>query len=72
MIGYRAGKKICDKLNVRTLSLAMSARKLLTFTRYSGQDPEVGQDATDPFWIGVDKANTPPPRIVTFTLSVGF
>ncbi|MBN2215662.1 MAG: SusC/RagA family TonB-linked outer membrane protein [Bacteroidales bacterium] len=72
MIGYRAGKNLCEKLNVRTLSFALSARKLLTFTRYSGQDPEVGQDATNPFWIGVDKANTPPPRIVTFTVSVGF
>jgi TonB-linked SusC/RagA family outer membrane protein len=72
MIGYRAGQSLCNKLKVRTLSIAMSARKLLTFTRYSGQDPEVGQDASDPFWIGVDKANTPPPRIITFTVSVGF
>ena len=72
MIGYRAGQNLCNKLKVRTLSLALSARKLLTFTNYSGQDPEVGQDATNPFWIGIDKANTPPPRIVTFTVSVGF
>jgi TonB-linked SusC/RagA family outer membrane protein len=72
MIGYRAGQNLCNKLKVRTLSVALSARKLLTFTNYSGQDPEVGQDATNPFWIGVDKANTPPPRIVTFTVSVGF
>jgi TonB-linked SusC/RagA family outer membrane protein len=72
MIGYRAGQNLCNKLKVRTLSVALSARKLLTFTNYSGQDPEVGQDATNPFWIGIDKANTPPPRIVTFTVSVGF
>ena len=48
--------------------MAISARKLLTFTQYSGQDPEVGQDASDPFWIGVDLAKTPPPRMVTFTI----
>jgi hypothetical protein len=41
-------------------------------TGYSGQDPEVGQDASDPFWIGVDKATTPPPRILTMSLAVGF
>jgi len=41
-------------------------------TNYSGQDPEVGQDASDPFWIGVDEARTPPPRIYTFTVGIGF
>jgi TonB-linked SusC/RagA family outer membrane protein len=71
-VGYRLPLKVCQKLNVRTMNFAASARKLLTFTNYSGQDPEVGQDASDPFWIGIDYANTPPPRIVTFSISVGF
>jgi TonB-linked SusC/RagA family outer membrane protein len=70
--GYQLGKKTCNKLGIRKANFTVSARKLLTFTRYSGQDPEVGQDASDPFWIGVDKANTPPPRIVTISLAVGF
>lgn len=70
--GYRFKKDFCDKLGLKTLNLAVSARKLLTFTNYSGQDPEVGQNAADPFWIGVDKANTPPPKMVTFSVSVGF
>lgn len=72
VIGYQAGQELCNKLRLRTLSFAVSARKLLTFTKYTGQDPEVGQDATDPFWIGVDEANTPPPRILTFSVSIGF
>ncbi|MBN2611235.1 MAG: SusC/RagA family TonB-linked outer membrane protein [Bacteroidales bacterium] len=72
MVSYRAGKKVCDMLNLRTLTFAASARKILTFTNYSGQDPEVPQNASNPFWIGVDKANTPPPRVITFTVSVGF
>ena len=59
-------------MKLRTASVSVSARKLLTLTKYSGQDPEVGQDASDPFWIGVDYANTPPPRMVTFTIAVGF
>ncbi len=59
-------------MKLRTASVSVSARKLLTFTKYSGQDPEVGQDASDPFWIGVDDAKTPPPRMVTFTIAVGF
>ena len=70
--GYRLRRDWCDRLNVRSLTMAFSARKVLTLTRYSGQDPEVGQDASDPFWIGVDRANTPPPKIFTFSIAVGF
>ncbi|HEX2395358.1 MAG TPA: hypothetical protein VHI78_08430, partial [Bacteroidales bacterium] len=72
MIGYRFKQEFCQKLNIRTLGVTFSARKLFTMTRYTGQDPEIGQNAQDPFWIGVDRANTPPPRIYTVALSVGF
>jgi len=44
----------------------------MTFTNYSGQDPEIGQNASDPFWFGVDYANTPPPRVYTVAVTVGF
>ncbi|MFZ5941637.1 MAG: SusC/RagA family TonB-linked outer membrane protein [Bacteroidota bacterium] len=71
-VGYRLPKEICNKIHVRSLDFALSARKLLTFTNYSGQDPEVGQDASNPFWIGVDYANTPPPKIFTLSVAVGF
>jgi hypothetical protein len=70
--GYRVPARICNKIHVRSLNLAFSARKFWTWTRYSGQDPEVGQDASDPFWIGVDWANTPPPKILTMSIAVGF
>jgi TonB-linked SusC/RagA family outer membrane protein len=70
--GYQVNQKTCQKLGLRSLSIAASARKLITVTRYTGQDPEVGQNASDPFWIGVDTANTPPPKTFTFSLLVGF
>jgi TonB-linked SusC/RagA family outer membrane protein len=72
IISYRLKREWCEKLNLRNMNFALSGRKLMTFTNYSGQDPEVGQDASDPFWIGVDKANTPPPKIITFSVSIGF
>jgi hypothetical protein len=71
-LGYRLKQELCDRMNIRTMAFTISARKLLTFTEYSGQDPEVGQDASNPFWIGVDYAKTPPPRIATFSVIVGF
>ena len=72
MMAYRLKPEVCQKLNLKRVSFALSGRKLMTFTDYTGQDPEVGQDASDPFWIGVDKANTPPPKIVTLSVSIGF
>jgi hypothetical protein len=72
MVGYRFDQEFCRKLNLRTLGVTFSARKLFTLTNYSGQDPEIGQNAMDPFWIGVDEANTPPPRVYTVAISIGF
>lgn len=71
-VGYLLSRELCEKLRIRKGSIALSARKLMTFTNYSGQDPEVGQDASDPFWIGVDRANTPPPKIITMSFTIGF
>jgi len=71
-IGYKVPQRICKALSVNRINLALSARKLLTFTNYSGQDPEVGQDASDPFWVGVDQARTPPARMTTLSVSVAF
>lgn len=68
---YQLNKKLCSKIGVRKANVAFSARKFLTLTNYSGQDPEVGQDASNPFWIGVDKARTPPPSVFTFTIGLG-
>ncbi len=71
-ISYQVPQKLCNKVGLRKANLAMSARKLYTFTNYSGQDPEIGQDASNPFWIGVDYARTPPPKMITFSIALGF
>jgi hypothetical protein len=71
-LGYIVPQAFCRKLGIRKATLSLSARKLYTFTNYSGQDPEVGQDASNPFWIGVDNARTPPPKVITFSFGVGF
>ncbi len=71
-IGYELSKETASKLGLRRAVIALSGRKLYTFTNYSGQDPEVGQNASDPFWMGVDNARTPPPIVYTFSLAIGF
>jgi len=72
MVTYQFKNEFCQKLNLRSLDLSLSARKLFTITNYTGEDPEIGQDASDPYWIGEDESNTPPPRIYTVSLSIGF
>jgi hypothetical protein len=71
-LSYRVPQEVCRKLRMRRLNISVSGRKLLTFTQYSGQDPEVGQNADDPFWIGVDRAKTPPPKVITLSVGIGF
>jgi hypothetical protein len=71
-IGYELSKNMCTKIGIRRANLALSGRKLMTFTNYSGQDPEIGQDASNPFWMGVDNARTPPPKVYTFSIAIGF
>jgi TonB-linked SusC/RagA family outer membrane protein len=70
-LGYRVPQTLCTKIGLRNASVVLSARRLLTFTNYTGQDPEVGL-GSDAFWIGVDNANTPPTKQVTLTLQLGF
>jgi TonB-linked SusC/RagA family outer membrane protein len=71
MASYKIGPKLCNKLHVRTMSITLSARKIYTLTNYSGQDPEVGGNAKDPFWIGADYSRTPPPQIATCAFTIG-
>lgn len=71
-LSYRLSQSLCNKFGVRKANVALSARKLYTWTGYSGQDPEIGQDASNPFWIGVDRARTPPPRVYTISVGIGF
>jgi TonB-linked SusC/RagA family outer membrane protein len=71
MATYAVNQKMCARLHIRSLSLTLSARKIYTLTKYSGQDPEVGGDASNPYWIGADNSRTPPPQIVTCALSIG-
>jgi TonB-linked SusC/RagA family outer membrane protein len=71
-IQYTLSKKLCKQLRIRSLDIGLTMRKVLTFTQYSGQDPEVPQVGTDPFWFGTDKARTPPPRAYTLSFALAF
>lgn len=66
-LGYRLSKETMSKLHLpnSSIRLYMSGENLLTFTKYSGIDPEVGG-------IGIDGGRYPISRTFTFGINLNF
>ncbi|MCB4808185.1 TonB-dependent receptor [Tamlana sp. 62-3] len=78
-IGYTFDSSIIEKLGMERLRLSVSGQNLLTFTDYSGLDPEVnyfgsaGNNNTSSNTVkGFDFGNYPTVRSFTFSLSAKF
>ncbi len=71
-INYTFSREQVKRLNLDMLRLTFTARKLFTFTRYSGQDPEVSNRVRDPFWFGTDSGIVPSPTVYSLSVMVGF
>jgi TonB-linked SusC/RagA family outer membrane protein len=63
-IGYTLPSKITDKAHIDRLRFYVSASNLLTITKYTGYDPEIGS--------GVDYGNYPQARSVIFGVNCDF
>jgi len=70
-ISYNFGN-IARKIKLQDLKLNFMIYNLYTWTNYTGVDPEVPMLSTDPFFIGEDKADTPPPKNYIISLNVKF
>tara|TARA_R110000744_G_scaffold14462_3_gene41215 strand:- start:7018 stop:10053 length:3036 start_codon:yes stop_codon:yes gene_type:complete len=78
-LGYTVPSDITEKLGLDNLRLSLSAQNLLTFTNYSGLDPEVsyygsgGNNNTSSNTAqGFDFGNYPTVRTVTMSLNLKF
>lgn len=69
---YTFDQTLLKKLGMKTLSAYVTAENLFTWTNYTGQDPEVSATGSDPFRMAYDYSMTPPSRIFTLGLAVGF
>ncbi len=68
-IGYRIPSQVS---RLRSARVYFSIQNALTFTKYSGFDPEIGTNrANNPLYIGIDETNYPLPRIYTVGINVG-
>ena len=65
-------KKVAEKIRMKELKLYFMVYNIYTWTRYTGVDPEVPMLSTDPFFIGEDKADTPPPISYILSLNLKF
>ncbi|HOH24930.1 MAG TPA: SusC/RagA family TonB-linked outer membrane protein, partial [Bacteroidales bacterium] len=70
-LSYGLPKNFCRKIKVNTINAFVTAYDLLTWTNYTGQDPEVTLPSrvTD---IAMDRAQTPPSKRISGGLIINF
>lgn len=71
-IRYSVDNKVLSKFKMKSLSAYITAENLVTFTKYTGQDPEVTATGSDPFRLAFDDSMTPPTKMFTIGLVAGF
>ena len=82
-LGYYLPQSVLSKIKLQSLKIYVSAMNLLTFTRYSGFDPEVNAMGGSPAFNSssggssnaagaIDFYTVPQPRTITFGINVGF
>ena len=70
-IGYDF-KKLFRQLPLQQARLYFTAQNILTFTNYSGMDPEVGYGGDDVWASGIDLGFYPSPRTLIFGVNLKF
>jgi hypothetical protein len=70
-LGYTFNKNLTSSIGVNKLRLYVSAINVLTFTKYSGYDPEARSD-TNRGGGGSTFYSAPPAKTVTFGINVNF
>lgn len=70
-ISYNLPSKFCKRMQVRDVRVYGTAYNLFTWTRYSGQDPEVSL-SSNPKELPKDRNMTPPGKRITIGLNIKF
>lgn len=69
-LGYTLPKTWATKAGVKNLRVYVSADNLLTFTKYTGFDPEIGDYYYNPLYYGIDVGNYPVARTIMGGLNI--
>ncbi len=70
--GYTFPKPVLDKLRLSNLRLYVSGQNVLTFTKYSGLDPELTGTGTTNLTQGIEFFTMPQPKVFMAGLNVSF
>lgn len=68
---YVLGRELADRLKVRNARVFVTSQNLLTFTRYSGMDPEVNYTGDNNLLRATDFFTYPQARTVSVGLNLG-
>jgi len=71
-LGYTFSDKLVKRIRFSKAKLFVSGTNLITFTKYTGYDPEVAAFATNDATLGVDLSVYPPARTYTFGINFTF
>ncbi len=74
-LGYTLPASLTQKVKIEKLRVYIGAKNLLTFTKYSGFDPEVGENTTIPNSIlerGFDRGTYPQSKMFLLGLNLTF
>ncbi|RDV15647.1 TonB-dependent receptor [Pontibacter diazotrophicus] len=71
-LGYSLPGQLVDRVGLRKVRVYATGQNLLTFTKYSGFDPEVSSNAQDAVTAANDQATLPQLRSFTLGVNIGF
>ncbi|QJD95250.1 SusC/RagA family TonB-linked outer membrane protein [Mucilaginibacter robiniae] len=66
---YTLAQRVARQLGLKNISAYVTAENLYTFTKYTGQDPEVASRGNGIFSLVQDNSTTPPAKIFTLGLT---
>lgn len=69
---YNLPRALISRISMTNMKVYVNIQNLYTFTKYSGYDPEIGEDTLNSNVYGLDNGRYPSPRIFTFGLNVTF
>ncbi|WP_348798011.1 SusC/RagA family TonB-linked outer membrane protein [Flavobacterium adhaerens] len=71
-IGYNLPNSLVSKIGVAGIKVYSNMQNIMTFTKYSGYDPEVGTLNNSALYSGIDNGRYPSPRVTTLGVNVKF
>ncbi len=71
-LAYTVPVSLYTKIGIQRAKVYVSATNMLTFTKYTGYDPEVSSYNSNDAQIGVDLSTYPTAKTVTFGIDITF